>query len=138
MAQKGNSKAMKMAVVLLCAFALELSTFAGAYHYDLMFRAVDSGGTPIINTLTTLTPLAPLRRNDGTNFVVVSQKQLRTDANGAVLFTNVIWGSYTWDVPGTSPSSWTLWVHTNFPPGRYSAALFITNTSAMPPNPTAN
>ena len=130
-----NNRAVRAVVVAVLA----LSCMAGqaATRVDLVVRAADFESTATANVLYTLTPVAPLRRTDGTNLVTAVAKSKRSDANGVVVFTNTIWGAYTLDIPGNAATSWALWITTNYS-GSVSAATFVTNSTAMPPNPTAN
>lgn len=110
---------------------------SAAEMIDLLVSATDFGLNPQTNTLVTLTPDAPLRRTYGTNLITLTARQVRTTSTGFALFKDTLWGIYSLDIPGTTPTSWRLWITTNYS-GRVSAALFVTNSTAMPPNPTAN
>ena len=135
MSEISHNWVLKFTIAISIALA-PVALFA-ADSIDLVVRAIDVGQNPTANVLYTLTPTGPLRRTYGTNLVTVSQKSLRSDANGVVIFTNTLWGNWDLDIPGSSPTSFRLWITTNYS-GRQSAALYVTNSSAMPPNPTAS
>ena len=129
---------MRLEAVLLAWLCLSVSAMAQCGSVDLVVRAIDIGQDPVPGVQDVLTPTGNLRRNCGTNVVVISQKSRSSDANGVAIFTNTMWGAYDLDIP--TPNGTTelkLWIPTNYS-GRWSAATFLTNSSAMPPNPTAS
>lgn len=135
MSKTSHTWVLKFAIAISVVLA-PVALFA-ADSVDLVVRAIDVGQNPTANVLYTLTPTGPLRRTYGTNLVTVAQRSLRSDANGVAVFTNTLWGNWDLDIPGSSPTSFRLWITTNYS-GRQSAALYVTNSSSMPPNPTAS
>jgi hypothetical protein len=129
---------MRLAAALLIQLCLVASAIAQCGTVNLVVRATDIGIQPTVGTLYTLTPTGNLRRTCGTNLIGTWQRSVRSDGNGVAIFTNTIWGAYDLDVPTSNGTTeWKLWVTTNYT-GNQSAALYVTNSSAMPPNPTAS
>lgn len=125
-----------MKVPLAVFVALLAYTALAADMVDLVVRPVNFGLNVSQGTTVTLTPTWPIRRSYGTNLVTMDPKSIKTDAIGISVFTNTLWGVYSLSVPGAVGTTWKLWVTTNFS-GRVSAAVFLTNSSAMPLDPTA-
>tara|TARA_R110000868_G_scaffold183873_2_gene425219 strand:- start:1617 stop:4679 length:3063 start_codon:yes stop_codon:yes gene_type:complete len=102
----------------------------------IMVNIADYGLAPQSMRIT-LTLISPNPRTYNNYLISSTPISTVTGTNGIGYFTNLIWGQYRADLSSTPVTKFMINVNTNSI-GSVSFVSLITDTAALPPNPTTN
>jgi len=132
-----RSTSVLASLLLLFHFAFFILNCPAADSITITGYALFQNGTPVSRQTVNLTPVAPLPRVYYTNQYTPQAFSCQTSTNGFYGFTNVLWGYYTFTIPGNPGRSFPVTVGTNLS-GVVNMSVVITNTATLPPNPSTN
>ena len=119
---------MKTIYFIIIGFALVISVSA---QTNLIYGYVSDYGLQPVQSTVTLTLVSPNPRAQNGVWVRQDPITFNTDVNGYFYRSNVVWGSYEWDLSGSSGAALQTWVGINTT-GSVNVITLSTNVFVIP------